>query len=138
VAGLQLVIPLMTPALLQFPKLGRRYFALLAVLMDVYPAQVQLYTHMPAPASNPLLWPPWKECCRRHAHMPAAPPSGRYPSAFAVEARDGPSVGVGGVRCPLGVNVLVLRVLHWKGGCGQWEVTSGERRGTLCMRDVKR
>jgi hypothetical protein len=43
VAGLQLVIPLMTPALLQFPKLGRRYFALLAVLMDVYPSQVPAY-----------------------------------------------------------------------------------------------
>jgi hypothetical protein len=45
VAGVHLVIPLMTPALLQFPKLGRRYFALLAVLLDVYPAQVRSPLH---------------------------------------------------------------------------------------------
>ena len=38
--GIHLVIPLISPELLKFPKLCRQYFSLLAVMFDVYPDKV--------------------------------------------------------------------------------------------------
>ena len=42
--GLNVVVPLMSAQLLQFPKLCRSYFSLLSYMLEVYPEQVRAYT----------------------------------------------------------------------------------------------
>lgn len=48
--GLDMVIPLMTAELLQFPKLARAFFALLSFTMEVYPERVAALPGTPCSA----------------------------------------------------------------------------------------
>ena len=45
--GLDMVIPLMTAELLQFPKLARAFFSLLSYAMEVYPERIAALPGMP-------------------------------------------------------------------------------------------